>query len=88
MAELLLKYYRNRFTRYFQSQKLAKLITVFLFLSIFGALSVGVYFFVKGVLEFTIEVPYFKYVLPFFMYEIFLLIIGFFVILCSIIMSL
>jgi len=83
MTELLLQYYRNRFTRYFQSQKIAKLITIFLFLSIFGALSVGIYFFVKEGLGFTVNVPYFKDVLPLFMYEMFLLIIGFLVILSA-----
>ncbi|MCH7756639.1 hypothetical protein IIC45_00945 [Patescibacteria group bacterium] len=83
MTELLLQYYRNRFTRYFQNQKLAKLITVFLFLSIFGALSVGIYFFVRGGLLFTVNTPYFKDVLPLFLYEMFLLIIGFLVILSA-----
>lgn len=83
MIELLLQYYWNRFTRYFQSQKFAKLITVFLFLSIFGTLSVGIYFFVKEGLLFMVNTPYFKDVLLFFMYEMFLLIVGFLVILSA-----
>jgi len=54
-----------------------------LLLSVFSGLAVGMFFFIKRGLELTIEVPYFEDALPLYIYEMFLLLIGYLVVIST-----
>lgn len=83
MGRLFLNYYSKRIIRYFQTRRLAKIITATLFVAVFIGVAFGTFFFFKNGFFFLIQNPVLADVLPLYVYELFLLLISYLVFVSS-----
>ena len=76
MLKLLFYFRLKRAAKFFRTKKSAKLITVFLFLAVFSAVAVGLYyFFLRGFLFLKMD-TYLAEPISLYFYELFLLVLG------------
>ena len=74
---LLLRHHLRRIGRYFRRNRVAKIITVFLFLLVFAAIAAGVYlFFTRGLRSIAGD-PFLRVAIPLYINELFFLIVGY-----------
>ena len=85
MLSLFLNFELEKFSKYLRTKKLAKIITIFLFVLVFSVIGIGIYaFFVSSFRYINIVFePEFKLPLLLFVYEIFLLVLAIVIILSS-----
>jgi ABC-2 type transport system permease protein len=77
MTGLFFKHFKIRFARYFKKNRLAKLVTVGMFLMVFFLVALGIYFFARRGFMFIAKDPFLRSAMPLYIYEQFLLFVSF-----------
>ena len=73
LVAILFKNHLNRLLKFYKTQRLARLITTFLFLLLFASVAIALYFFFRSGFRYIYEDTAFRLPLSLYVYEVLLL---------------